>query len=114
MPISDNMLRDGFNGCVQSIHGQVVTILSGVQAGSKFTATLLVDPVVEFQGEVTQDSRERCVAHFAIDSWPDRVLPGDTMLDEYGNTWRFVKRVNNQNDSSNDFEVMKLINGIDA
>lgn len=109
---SDIMLGNAFV-LTQDLHGQTVTILSGVDVGKTFTATLLVAPDVKFNGEVLEDNREKVVAHFAEDSWPRNVIAEDTMKDSDGVIWRFGARINNPTDSSVDFDVVKQIPGID-
>jgi hypothetical protein len=102
------MLGSGF-GLTQSVHGETVTILTGTEAGKTYTATILVAPDVSFEGLVTEDRREKCVAHFPDDAFPAVTEGQGTMKDSGGTVWKFVKRTNNPLDTTVDFEVMKVL-----
>jgi hypothetical protein len=113
--LSSQLLQQGFDGPIQSVHGETITINSGDSAGQKFTGTILVAPEIPFMGEVvSSDLREKCTIHFSDSSWPQVVEGQDTMLDANGQVWEFVKRVNNPQDQTVDFEIEKVVKNIDS
>ena len=110
--ISDTIQSYGFT-LTQSIHGQVITVLTGVCAGQNFVGTMLVAPNLELNTELGEDMREKTMIHFPNDAFPN-VKPQDSMADSNGGKWKFVKRTDNEADATVDFELMKIVPNVDS
>lgn len=106
--LSSQFLGKGFS-LIQSVHGEQIQILTGKLAGQYFTGTILVSSEVVMTDETGDDLREKCTVHFPDSNWPDVVERTDTMQDGIGQTWKFIKRINNPQDQTVDFDIVKVL-----
>jgi hypothetical protein len=106
--LSDIQLQAGFV-CTQAVHGETVTIMTGICANKTYQATVLVVQDLVLDMEVTRDMREKVTMHFPDNNWPIGVKPEDLVNDGYGITWVFGKRTNNPHDNTVDFECKKYV-----
>ena len=106
--LSSQFLAKGFS-LIQSVHGEQIEILTGTLAGQFFTGTILIAPEIVLTDETGIDPREKCVIHFPDNNWPNAVEGTDTMRDGSGQTWKFIKRINNPQDQTVDFDIVKVL-----
>ena len=109
--ISNLMMAAGF-GSIQAIHGESVLILTGPDAGKRYTGVILTQSVVSITDELGTDSREKVTCSFPISSCPALDMGGQ-IQDSSAQVWRVVNRVDNPADITTDFELIKIVTGKD-
>jgi hypothetical protein len=62
--LSDTMLATGLMPNLEAVHGEVVTVLDGVDAGRKFTAINEIEPDAQLESELTIDPRSKRMLRF--------------------------------------------------
>jgi hypothetical protein len=110
--LSDQQLSYGFRH-VEDKHGESIKILDGDEAGLEYIGVILTAGTSNFVDEISDDLREKSIVCFSDGKWPKGWKRGNTMQDSYGNTWRQVKLVENPHDNSVDFEIERVVDGID-
>lgn len=110
--LSNTLLRGGQT--VQlAFQGEPIAVLSGAAAGQTFTGMILMEPSLGFTEELGADPRERSMIYFPDSAYP-RLNSQDVIRDSDGQKWKCVKRTANSSDIWIEFEIVKMVKGIDA
>lgn len=109
MSISDSLIASAFRA-VEAVHGQLVTVLTGADAGKTYTAVFLVEQSIEIE---SGDTREKVMAHFRRGVSPSLDM-SNQIQDSDGQIWKVVNRKDNPADRTVDFELVKIVSGKDT
>lgn len=114
-PVSSMLLARGFTA-LASVHGETVTIVS---TGETFTAVILTEQNVVVETESGQDLREQVKLHVARGVCPDTLAAvganrGVQIRDSSGNVYRANSRTDNPSDQTLDFNLTKIVDGVDT
>ena len=62
--ISDTMLAASAMPLLESVHGETVTVLDGIDAGKKFTCIITHEPDVNLESDIMSDPRQKVMIRF--------------------------------------------------
>lgn len=103
--LSDNLLADGYS-LLESVHGEQVTVLTGLDAGKKFTAIKENAPDVMLDSDMVVDPRAKRIIRFKSGNVP-RISDADVIQTSDGKLWRTVKYPQSGY-LSEDFELVEI------
>lgn len=112
MSIAEKLLVDGY-GSIESVHGETVTVLGGVDAGKVFTA--VQDLVEDFTlDELTgPDRRAKRVLRFRAGATAPTLASQDHIRTSNGRVWKAVKCPGNTF-LTVDYELREVVAGKDS
>ena len=110
--LSDTMLGSGTGILIPVLHGELVTVLSGLDIGKTFTAVIEVEHDLTLSGDgVGMDRRAKRVIRFF--AGVPRMTGQTQIQDSDGNKWRLIDDPQNGY-LSTDFELEAIVPGIDT
>lgn len=114
MSIADQILLGGCAQAIDSIHGESIKVLSGLDAGKSFRIMQReTEQDVEFSGDFTPDPRAQRVIRF-MDGTPIPRLDGaDRIQTEDGKIWNAMRRPDGGY-LSTDFNLSEVVAGKDT
>ena len=110
MGFSDAMLQSGCAPHIEAAHGETITVISGLDAGKKFSAVVEMDQdsILNEQMGFTKDRRARKQVRFTFGN-PIPSLPPQTILKTAdGRRWHVVDDPQNGT-LSTDFQILEII-----
>lgn len=110
--LAESLLSDGY-GSIESVHGETIAVLDGVDAGKSFTA--VQDLVEDFTlDELTgPDRRAKRVLRFRAGATSPVLTSQDMIQTSNGKRWRVVKRPGNTF-LTVDYELREVVTGKDT
>lgn len=110
--ISDTMLIQGCVKLVDTLHGENVTVLTGVNAGQTFFAVKEVMGELIIDGLVSKDDRAHRIIRFNNSKPLPQLKPEDTL--QIGTSQWVVLDRKEDAYLTTDYEISQLIAGIDS
>lgn len=107
MPLSDTLLARGFAN-VLAVHGETLLVLSGANDGLTFAGVLLAEPDLSLETELGADPRERVLLHCERNPLTIGLTSQVLIQDSGGKRWRVLRRTDNPNRITLEFELMKI------
>lgn len=93
---------------VEALHGEVITVLSGVNAGQKFTAVRETQADQILITDLGQDGRAKRVMRFREGGPVPVLAPADKIATDDGKTWTAV-RAPQDGYQTTDFELTEVL-----
>jgi hypothetical protein len=114
MGFSDSMLDLGCARQIEAAHGEVVTIMSGADAGKTFIAVRETEDDLTVNMETGgTDPRSRRVLRFRTSGGVPRLSSQDVIKTASGDLWRAI-RAPRSGYLTADFELIEIISGKDT
>lgn len=110
--LADSLLGDGYDAAMATVHGEVITVLGGTDAGKTFVAVQDIVEDVIIDSDLGEDRRSQRVLRFRIGSVP-MLSSQDRIQTANGKTWTAVRRPGNSY-LTVDFELREVVNGKDT
>jgi len=111
---SDTLLDLGCARQVEAVHGEVVTVMSGVDAGKTFTAVRETEDDLTVNLETGgTDPRSRRVLRFRTSGAVPRLSSQDTIKTASGDLWRAIQAPRSGY-LTTDFELIEILAGKDT
>ena len=105
--LSDNLLAGGCALQSEAIHGQIVKVLDGPDAGKSFPAVREVESDQILMTEHGPDPRAKIVLRFREAATPNLVDQGRVKMED-GSIWRAVRR-QEAGFLTNDYELVEKV-----
>lgn len=86
--LSDTLLAGGAIPLLEVVHGETITVLTGPDAGKKFTAINEIEPDTNLVGEIATDARGTRYLHFNAASPYPRLGKLDKVQTSDGRKWK--------------------------
>lgn len=107
MSLSDTLLARGFAN-VLAVHGETLLILSGANDGLSFAGVILAEPDLSLDTELSADPREKVMLYCERNPVTLALSAQAMIQDENLNRWRLVKRSNNPNRTTLEYELIRI------
>ncbi len=109
---SDIMLAGGCARHIEAIHGELVMVLDGPDAGKSFTAVREIQSDQILMSELGEDPRAKIVLRFIDGTEPQLGMSGQVQTDD-GKKWNAVRR-QEANFLTQDYELTEIVDGKDS
>ena len=114
MGFSDSLLDLGCARLGEAVHGEVVTVMSGADAGKQFTAIRETEDDITVNMETGgTDPRSRRVLRFRTSGAVPRLSRQDVIKTASGDLWRAIKAPRSGY-LTTDFELIEILAGKDT
>jgi hypothetical protein len=104
--LADALFQAGLIPQVEAVHGELITMLSGDDAGRTYTGVISLEQDLVFNGDIGEDRRAKRTISFMGASVP-RITSHATLRDGRGLTWKAI-RMPGDAYLSTDFELVAV------
>lgn len=89
--LSDTMLAGGCAAQIAAVHGEPVTVLTGLEAGLKFIGVVENETDFDLTSDLGSDPRSKRMIRFRVGSVP-RLRSQDVIQTQDGKKWKAVRK----------------------